>query len=127
MDTEIKSFLEGLRGQVGLLGEQISSLREHNDSSLKTMELRLREHTDSSLKRMEFGVREHTDTVGAQLEARLREHTENVETRLLSEFWKWARSAEIKSRQTSENIIAMEQRLMSVEERLSDLERRRAS
>jgi hypothetical protein len=112
MDTELKSYLEGLRGQVSLLGEQISSLREHNDSSLK---------------RMEFGVREHTDTVGAQLEARLREHTENVETRLLSEFWKWARSAEIKSRQTSENIIAMEQRLMSVEERLSDLERRRAS
>ena len=33
------------------------------------------------------------------MEMRLREHTENVETRLLSEFWTWARSSDLKSRQ----------------------------
>lgn len=32
------------------------------------------------------------------MEARLREHTEEVETRLLGEFWKWARTADAKCR-----------------------------
>jgi hypothetical protein len=34
----------------------------------------------------------------------LKAHTELVETRLLSEFWKWARSSEIRSRQQGANL-----------------------
>ena len=59
------------------------------------------------------------------MEMRLREHTETVETRLLSEFWKWARSSDIKARQHSNNIGSIDERLLAVEERLSELERRR--
>jgi hypothetical protein len=59
------------------------------------------------------------------METRLREHTEIVETRLLSEFWKWARSSDIKARQHTNNIVSIDERLLAVEERLSELERRR--
>jgi hypothetical protein len=34
-----------------------------------------------------------------RMENRLREHSEAVETRLLSEFWKWARTADARYRQ----------------------------
>lgn len=69
------------------------------------------------------------ERTGIKLEAmenRLREHTETVETRLLSEFWKWARSSDIKTRQHGVTISVMDERLTAVEERMSELERRRA-
>lgn len=66
------------------------------------------------------------------VEARLREHTETVETRLLSEFWKWARSSDIKNSPArcdnfryGVTISVMDERLTAVEERMSELERRR--
>jgi hypothetical protein len=75
----------------------------------------------SYLEAMEARLSEHTDA----METRLREHTETVETRLLSEFWKWARSADLKARQHTNNISSIDERLLAVEERLSDLERKR--
>jgi hypothetical protein len=58
------------------------------------------------------------------MESRLMKQSDQVETRLLSEFWKWARSADIKLRQHPGSISAMDERLIAVEERLSKLERR---
>jgi hypothetical protein len=75
----------------------------------------------SYLEAMETRLREHTEIV----ETRLGEHTEMVETRLLSEFWKWARSSDIKARQHTNHIGSIDERLIAVEERLSELERRR--
>jgi hypothetical protein len=75
----------------------------------------------SYLEAMETRLRDHADA----METRLREHTETVETRLLSEFWKWARSSDIKARQHTNNIGSIDERLLAVEERLSELERRR--
>jgi len=48
-----------------------------------------------------------------------------VETRLLTEFWKWARTSDIKVHQSSNAISSLTERLNVVEERLRDLEFRR--
>jgi hypothetical protein len=61
-----------------------------------------------------------------RMENRLREHSEAVETRLLSEFWKWARTADARYRQNQGVVKGLEERVMVVEERISDLERRDA-
>lgn len=92
---------------------------------LEAMESRLQGHTDQKLEAMESRLRDYTDDKLKELELRLREHTEAVETRLLSEFWKWARTSDMKARHHGTTLAAMDERLMSVEERLMDLERRR--
>jgi hypothetical protein len=61
-------------------------------SYLEAMETRLRDHGDA----MEMRLSKHIEAV----EMGSREHTETVETRLLSEFWKWARSSDIKATST---------------------------
>jgi len=61
------------------------------------------------------------------METRLREHVshecEGVETKLLSAFHGWARTMEIRVRQ----LPAFDERLALAEERIAELERRRAS
>jgi hypothetical protein len=58
------------------------------------------------------------------MENRLQEHTEKIETQLLTQFWKWARTADIKMRQNRGDISLMDERIASVEDRISELERR---
>jgi hypothetical protein len=60
------------------------------------------------------------------MEARLRAHTEEIETNLLSEFWKWARTADARYRQNQGVVIGLDQRVQAVEDRVADLERGRA-
>ena len=85
------------------------------------MDQELKEYLGAMEARMDTKL----ETGLGALESRLKEHVETVETRLLSEFWKWARSADIKSRQQGEGIHALDQRLAVVEERLTILEMRR--
>ena len=47
------------------------------------------------LEEMKRELREHAE----EMKRELREHTEAVETRLLLEFWKWARQADARYRQ----------------------------
>ena len=54
-------------------------------------------------------------------------HTEDVETRLLSEFWKWARTSDARYRQSHAVVEAMDHRVQAVEDRVAELERRRPS
>ena len=54
-------------------------------------------------------------------------HTEEVETRLLSEFWKWARTSDARYRQSHAVVEAMDNRVQAVEDRVAELERRRPS
>jgi len=79
------------------------------------------------LEAMENRLQEHTQTQLASLENRLREHTEKIETQLLTQFWKWARTADIKMRQNRDTISLVDERIAAaVEDRVSELERRGA-
>ena len=63
----------------------------------------------------------------AQTKQELREHTEAVETRLLGEFWKWARTADARYRQSTAIVGSLDDRVQAVEDRVAELERRKAS
>ena len=60
-----------------------------------------------------------------ELEERLRQFVERIETNLLTEFHKWSRTYEIRARGTTTMVVGFEERLGLLEERVSDLERRR--
>ena len=64
---------------------------------------------------------------GQETKRELRAHTEDVETRLLSEFWKWARTADARYRQSIAVVGALDERVKAVEDRVAELERKRAS
>lgn len=72
---------------------------------------------------MDEDLKQHLE----KMEARLREHTENVETHLLGEFWKWARTADARYRQHHGEVVGLDERVLIVEDRVSELERRKAS
>ncbi len=91
-------------------------LRNYLETTLRAMEIRFVTHVDA----VEARLRDHIDSV----EARSREHTEIVETRLLSEFWKWARTADARYRQNQAIVGALDARMEAVEDRVADLERR---
>ncbi|MGA2182674.1 MAG: hypothetical protein ABSH47_06555 [Bryobacteraceae bacterium] len=50
---------------------------------------------------------------------------EKVETTLLSEFWKWARTNDVKIRSVTSRSNDFDERLLLIEERVSELERKR--
>lgn len=81
----------------------------------------------SYLDGMETRLRAHVDTAVTASEARSRAHTETVETRLLNEFWKWARTADARYNQHQAVVGGLDIRVRTIEDRLSDLERTRAS
>jgi hypothetical protein len=56
------------------------------------------------------------------MEARLREHTEAVETRLLSEFWKWGKTADARYRQHHSVVNGLDERVALVEDRITAIE-----
>jgi len=59
------------------------------------------------------------------LRVELKAAMEKMETTLISEFWKWARVNDIKVRSVSNHGVDLDTRLGLVEERVSELERRR--
>lgn len=58
-----------------------------------------------------------------EMKRELREHTEAVETRLLLEFWKWARQADARYRQHHSSVTGLDERVMLVEDRITAVER----
>lgn len=63
----------------------------------------------------------------AAMKQELLDHSEAVETRLLTEFWKWARTADARYRQSIAVVTVLDERVQAVEDRVADLERKRAS
>jgi hypothetical protein len=58
------------------------------------------------------------------MEERLNERIHDSQTALLRAFHGWARSMEIRSRGTTTTVVGFDERLVLVEERVSELERR---
>jgi len=54
----------------------------------------------------------------------IEQRIERAETTLLTEFHKWARTHEVRSRGVSAAVVGFDERLSIIEDRLSELERR---
>ena len=108
MDEELKVYLDGMK------------------SDMRDMKRELIAHTDASLDQAKRELREHTDASLDLTKRELREHTETVETRLLGEFFKWARTSDLRYRQGHAVVGALDDRVQAAEDRIAELERRKA-
>jgi hypothetical protein len=79
-----------------------------------------RSEVKAELAGLETRLLDHSHRVRLEL----LERTEKVETTLLKEFRKWAISFESRFRANDALIVGFNERLISVEERLSELEQR---
>jgi hypothetical protein len=74
---------------------------------------------------MDDELRQYLDKKFAESEERQNRHTEMVETRLLTEFWKWARTADARYRQAHGTVNGLDERVGLVEDRVTAIERGR--
>lgn len=70
---------------------------------------------------------ERIDEKFAEVERRLETRIEKVETSLLGAFYGWARPMEIRVNGMTSTVMGFDERLALAEQRISELERRRAS
>ena len=79
-----------------------------------------RSELKAELQSLETRFQEHTERVRLEV----LERTEKVETTLLKEFRKWGISFESRFKATDALVFGFNERLISVEERVSDLEQK---
>jgi predicted nuclease with TOPRIM domain len=129
MDPELKQFLVDMREEIA--GELGALHRKSDELSNRVDGLSARVGSiDERLSRLESGLRVDLE----QLRQELKALVEKTETNLLSEFWKWGRTSDLRHRAVDGRVVGfsgrvdlVEERLVSLEDRISDLERRQAS
>jgi hypothetical protein len=113
MDEELKTYLDGKFEQVDARFEQVDARFEQVDARFEQVDARF----------------EQVDARFAQVYtqfAQTREAIHDSETRLLSEFWKWGRTTEIRVRRLEGQEAWTADRLAAMEERIFTLERKAA-
>ena len=103
MDEELKVYLDGMKSDMHSMKSDMLGMK--ND--MLDMKRELIAHTDASISEL----REHMDASLDQAKRELREHTETVETRLLGEFFKWARTSDLRYRQGHAVVGALDDRV----------------
>jgi hypothetical protein len=96
--------------------------RSHND--LNALETRLIERSHNDLNALETKLLEQSHNDLSALETRLLERIEKTETTLLREFRKWALSFESRFRANEILVGGFNERVIALEERVGDIERR---
>ena len=107
MDLELKAYLDN----------QFRVSREYTDEKFRET----REDIDDKLRE----TREHIDDKLRETREYVREQVDASETRLLGEFWKWARTTDARYRQHHGEVNGLAERVGIVEDRVAELERRR--
>jgi hypothetical protein len=124
MDAELKTHLQEMEARLKAhtrleFGEIEARLR----AQAEEMEARLKAHTRLEFEEIEARLRAQAE----EMEARLKLHTsiecEKVETKLLREFYKWGRTSDIRTRQALAESATLAERMLNVEDRVTDLER----
>ena len=111
MDAELKTYLEGKFAQVDKRFEQIDARFEQVDKRFEQIDARF-EQVDKRIAEVDANF------------AQIREELHDTETRLLSEFWKWGRTTEIRVRRLETLDATTADRLAAMEERIFTLERK---
>jgi hypothetical protein len=119
MDNELKQFLTAME-------ERLTEVAKATEQRLEGTEQRL-EGTEQRLEAMEQRLEGKIDASADRLRTELGDKIRESETKLLSAFHGWARSMEIRVRSTSSNVSTLDERLTLAEERISELERHKAS
>jgi hypothetical protein len=111
MDQELKQYLDS----------KFAEFATRKDLDAKLAEFATRKDLDAKLA--EFATRRELQA----LEERMKALIEKTETNLLGAFYGWARPMEVRVQGISTMVLGFDERLALAEQRISELERKRAS
>jgi hypothetical protein len=114
MDDELKSALVAMQGSLAAMDGRLGAMEDRLIARIEKTETGLEERLLARIEKAEAG-----------LEERLLARIEETETKLLSAFHGWARPMEIRQRSTTSIVTGFDERLSLVEERVSQIERRK--
>ena len=122
MDPELKAYLEGFNSDLASVKSDLASVKSDLasvKSDIATVKSDIAA-VRSDLANFKLDVDERFES----MERRLKDHIETVETRLLTEFWKWARIVDQRLRRLDLSDSTTVERLSGIEERIFTLERK---
>ena len=108
MDEELKNHLDGMETRIVTRIEAMETRMGTVETRMGTMETRM-------------------EAMTTRIEARISEECHNLETKLLTEFWKCGRQSDMRTREALATANSVSERLTAIEDRVSELERKRAS
>src|SRR6266571_782097 len=79
---------------------------------------------DASEKRMNAVFDGRLDASEERMKEFVGKAVREMETSIISEFWKWGRTADARYRQDHSAVLGLDERVQSVEDRITALERR---
>jgi hypothetical protein len=88
-----------------------AELKQH----LEAMEARLKAHTDETASRLKEHTAGQIDAAEDRLRNDTRKECEKVETALLTEFHKWGRTSDMRTRDALTHAAALAERLLAAE------------
>ena len=134
MDEDLKAFLEGMETRIvsrleTRLDAQLEALESRVQERLEALEQRMQKWTQAALDDLETRIMSRMDGQLDAVEQRLQEYigaaNRELETKLIGEFWKWGRMSDARTRQALTEVGILSERMLSVEDRISALERSR--
>jgi hypothetical protein len=111
MDADLKTHLEAMEARFDARFDGMDARFDRMDARLDGMDARL-DGMDARSEAMEARFKTHVSV-----------ECEKIETKLLTEFHKWGRVSEIRTRQAMTDVAFLGERMMVAEERISALER----
>ena len=133
MDEDLKAFLEGMETRIvsrfeTRLDAQLEALESRVQGRLEALE-QMQKWTQAALDDLETRIMSRMDGQLDAVEQRLQEYIgaadRELETKLIGEFWKWGRMSDARTRQALTEVGILSERMLSVEDRISALERSR--
>jgi hypothetical protein len=139
MDEELKQYLNEMKRE---LREHVNAVEARLEARFTDFEKRIMERVDARFIDFEKRIMERVDArftdfekrimerVGGRIDAaeeRLKEFIGNadrdLETKIIREFWKWARTSDLRTNQAISTSQSVSDRLLAVEDRVTALER----
>jgi hypothetical protein len=123
MDVELKVYLEGMESRIvdgvldrvgGLVGASETKIMDHVGGLIEASETKIMDRVGGRIDASEERMKDFTRTTCLDLE-----------TKLISEFWKWSRTSDLRTKQAITDIGSLNERVLAVEERILALERRK--
>src|SRR5713226_1610667 len=102
MDADLKQYLDDMKRDI--------------DQRFDTVEARIMERVGGRI-----------DAVEQRLKDFIREADHDLETKIITEFHRWGRTSDMRTKQALSETGLLGERMLAVEDRLSALERARAS
>jgi hypothetical protein len=109
MGEDLKQYLDEMKRE---LREDLDAMKRELRADLADLERRIMHRVDGRIDASEERLKEYVSAA-----------CEKVETKVIGEFWKWARTSDLRTNQAINTSQSVSDRLLAVEDRVTALER----